>query len=81
MVGLHAVLDSCGGVDLADFKLIEQFELLFTALRLQVKTDCFIGHLAIDSAATGQLQTALTTLNPQGLVQANAQAIIWLPVW
>ena len=81
MVGVSTIFDPCCGVDLAPFKLIEQFKLLFTALGLQVEVDGFIDNLAIDGAASGQFQAALTTLNPQWLVQANAQAIFWLPVW
>ena len=66
--------------DIAQFKLIEQLELLLAALGLQIEVDGFIGDLAIDAAAGSQLQAALATLYAKGLVQANTQAVICLPV-
>ena len=80
MIGLIGIFHTGRSADIPQFKLIEQFKLLFSTLWLQVKVDGFVVDLAIDTAASSQLQTALTTLHSEGLVQANAQAIICLPV-
>lgn len=77
---LIGIFHSGRGADIAQFKLIEQLQLLLAALGLQIEVDGFIGDLAIDAAAGSQLQAALATLYAKGLVQANTQAVICLPV-